>query len=116
MCDQQRLGPACAYAQTDQSLCWSLEFVMTVKLLTEQTLEFLSLTRGYTSSSETTLVKMPHCWKSHVTAQIRNTFSRDVAILEPIQPTLSLSFAFKVFRFTIYSNSKIELSTLGLQS
>ena len=56
------------YAQTDQSLCWSLEYSMIVKLLTEQTLEFLSLTRGCTGSSESTLVKMPHCWKSHVAA------------------------------------------------
>ena len=44
MCDHQRLRPACAYAQTDQSLCLSLEMSMTVKLLTEQNLELLSLT------------------------------------------------------------------------
>ena len=42
---------------------------MSVKLLTEQHLEFLSLTGGCTGSSESTHVKMPHCWKSHVTAQ-----------------------------------------------
>ena len=36
MCDQQRLRPACAYAQSDQSLCLSLEYSMTVKLMTEQ--------------------------------------------------------------------------------
>ena len=29
----------------------------------------LSLNGGYTSLSESTLVKMFHCWKSHVTAQ-----------------------------------------------
>ena len=29
----------------------------------------LSLIGGCTSSSESTLVKMPHCWKSHVAAQ-----------------------------------------------
>ena len=40
--------------------------VMTVKLLTEQHLEFLSLKGGCTGLSESTLVKMPHCWKSHV--------------------------------------------------
>ena len=39
---------------------------MTVKLLTEHHLEFLSLKGGCTGSSESTLVKMPHCWKSHV--------------------------------------------------
>ena len=43
---------------------------MTIKLLTELNLEFLSLKGGCTSSSESTLVKMPHCWKSHVVAQI----------------------------------------------
>ena len=43
---------------------------MRVKLLTEYHLEFLSLTGGYTGSSESTLVKMPHCWKSHVTAHM----------------------------------------------
>ena len=43
---------------------------MIVKLLTEQHLVFLSLKGGCTGSSESTLVKMPHCWKSHVTAHI----------------------------------------------
>ena len=36
---------------------------MSVKLLTEHHLEFLSLKGGCTGSSESTLVKMPHCWK-----------------------------------------------------
>ena len=67
MCNQQRLRPACAYAQSDQSLCLSLEYSLTVKLLTEHHLEFLSLKGGCTGSSESTHVKMPHCWKSHVT-------------------------------------------------
>ena len=43
---------------------------MTVKLLTGHNLEFLSLKEGCTGSSESTLVKMPHCWKSHVTAHM----------------------------------------------
>ena len=43
---------------------------MTVKLLTEHHLEFLSLNGGWAGSSESTLVKMPHCWKSHVTPQL----------------------------------------------
>ena len=43
-------------------------------LLTEQHLEFLSLTGGYTDSSESVYAKMPHCWKSHVAAHI---FSSD---------------------------------------
>ena len=74
MCDQQRLRPAFAYfisyAQTDQSLCWTLSYYITIKLLTEHNSEFLTLKGRCTGSSESTLVKMPNCWKSHVTAQI----------------------------------------------
>ena len=47
---------------------------MTVKLLTEHHLEFLSFKGGCTGSSESTRVKMPHCWKSHVVAQITIPF------------------------------------------
>ena len=43
---------------------------MSVKLLTEHHLEFLSVKGGFTGSYASTPVKMPHCWKSHVTAQI----------------------------------------------
>ena len=70
MCNQQRLRPACAYAQSDQSLCLLLEYSMTVKLLTQHIFEFLNLKGGCTGLSESTPVKMPHCWKSHVAAHI----------------------------------------------
>ena len=43
---------------------------MIVKLLTEYHLEFLSLKGGCRGSSESTHVKMPHCWKSHAAAHI----------------------------------------------
>ena len=43
---------------------------MHVMPLTEHHLEFPSLKGGCTGSSESTLVKMTHCWKSHVAAQI----------------------------------------------
>ena len=46
---------------------------MNVKLLTEQHLEFLSFKGECTGSSESTLVKIPHCWKSHVVAHIQKT-------------------------------------------
>ena len=39
---------------------------MSAKLLTEQHLELLSLKGSYTGSSESTLVKMPDCLKSHM--------------------------------------------------
>ena len=75
MCDLQSLRSACAYAQSDQSLCSSLEYSMTAKLLTKHQSEFLCLTGGYTGLSESTLVKMLHCWKSHVAAHINLTLS-----------------------------------------
>ena len=43
---------------------------MSVKLLTGHHLAFLRLKGGCTGWSESTLVKMPHCRKSHVTAQL----------------------------------------------
>ena len=43
---------------------------MIVKPLTEDHLEFLSLTGSCSGSSKSTHVKMPHCWKSHATAQM----------------------------------------------
>ena len=47
-----------------------LKKYMTVKLLTERHLEFLSLKGRDLGSSQSTLVKMPHCWKFHVAAQM----------------------------------------------
>ena len=57
---------------------------MSVKVLTEYHLEFLTLNGGCTGSSESTLVKMPHCWKSHVTAHIFNNvfFLSELGIFE----------------------------------
>ena len=55
---------------SDQSLFQSLEYSMIVKLLTEHHLEFLSLKGGCRGSSESTLVKMSNCWKSHAVTQL----------------------------------------------
>ena len=44
---------------------------MSVKLLTEHHLEFLSLKGGCTGSSESSLVKISNCWKSHAAAQVK---------------------------------------------
>ena len=43
---------------------------MTHKLLNEHHLEFLSFKGGCTGVSESTHVKMPHCWKSHVAVHL----------------------------------------------
>ena len=55
---------------------------MSVKLLTEHHLELLILKGGCTGSSESTLVKMPHCWKSHVTAHIKINFDDDLFLFQ----------------------------------
>ena len=57
---------------------------MIVMLLTEYHLEFLSFKGGCTGSSESTLVKMPHCWKSHATAHIWSTFKKCRPRLESV--------------------------------
>ena len=56
VCNQQSLRSACAYVQSDQSLCLSLEYSMTVKLLTEHHLEFLSLKGVFTGLSKCHIV------------------------------------------------------------
>ena len=43
---------------------------MSVKLLTEHNLEFISLKGGCSGLSESTHVKVPHCWKSHAAAHM----------------------------------------------
>ena len=48
---------------------------MIVKLLTEHHLGFLSLKGGCRGSSESTHVKIPHCWKSHALAHYLNEFT-----------------------------------------
>ena len=54
---------------------------MTLKLLTEHHLEFLSLKGGCTGSSESTHAKMPHCWKSHFTAQFIYNYIGNVRMI-----------------------------------
>ena len=57
---------------------------MIVKLLTEHHLVSLSLKGGCRGSSESTHVKMPHCWKSHSLAQFcfRYALISYVAVIE----------------------------------
>ena len=125
MCDQQWLRLACTYAQADQSLCLSLEYSMTVKLLTEHHLEFLSLIGGCTGSSESTLVKIPHCWKSHVTAQCKHNMDQDLtndmasdsllsSLLFHFSFTLTSSFPDSLFLYSLFL--PVYLSFLSVSS
>ena len=61
------VGPTKAHTRS-LIRAFTFEYSMTVKLLTEHHLEFLSVKGGCTSSSESTHAKMPHCWKSHATS------------------------------------------------
>ena len=56
---------------------------MNIKLLIEHHLEFLSLKVGCTGSSESVHVKRPHCWKSHVAAQLCS-ISFHVVLQKPV--------------------------------
>ena len=64
---------------------------MSVKLLDEhhKIMEFLSLKGGCTGWPESTLVKLPHCWKSHVAGYIIILINLYLIWL----PALSVSFS-----------------------
>ena len=72
---------------------------MTVKLLTEHHLELLSLKGICTGSSNSTLVKMPHCWKSHICFcfELLSTSERSIGIKLRLWKYLSLSLSDVVF-------------------
>ena len=82
---------------------------MTVKLLTKQHLECLGLKGGCTGSSESTLVKMPHCWKSHVAAQIPNEMSILLHIILTRPKVLRPEF----FNKLIYGKNISDLGSEG---
>ena len=68
---------------------------MTVMLLTAHHLEFLSLKGGCRGSSESTLVKMSNCWKSHAAAQLffySVTFSHELIHFYILQDLLLIQF------------------------
>ena len=59
---------------------------MTVKLLTKQ-----SLKGGCTGWYESTLVKMPHCWKSHVTVTAHPISDRIIVYVSLMMLTNQMS-------------------------
>ena len=62
---------------------------MSVKLLTEHHWRFLSLKGGCAGLSESTPVKKPHCWKSHVAAQLSNNLHFSSYNNTAVKPVLS---------------------------
>ena len=86
------------------------EYSMSVRLLSEQNLEFLSLKGGCTGSSASKLVKTPHCWKLHVTGHIVLLFCTQLTfdlILSPRE--------ISTLNFTMPSKVKICLFCLNGQ-
>ena len=59
-------------------------------------LEFSTLKGGCTGSSQSTLVKMPHCWKSHVTAQMK------YVIVNAPETNISLTLSFDMGIWVMY--------------
>ena len=82
---------------------------MAVKLLTEHHLEFLSLKGDCTGSYESTLAKMPHCWKSHVAAHIYRNGKFNMPHVSSLVMTgnykIALRYKTQIYRFT--HNSKV---------
>ena len=58
---------------------------MSAKLLTDHHLKCPSLKKGCTGMSESTFVKMSHCWKSHVVAYTIIDLKRTHALISAHQ-------------------------------
>ena len=67
---------------------------MSVKLHTENHLKFLGLKGGFTGSSESALVKMPHCWKSRVKAHIKATITGLQPLYEPLSGAIATTLGY----------------------
>ena len=71
---------------------------MIVKLLTEHDLEFLSLKGGCRGLSESTLVKMSNCWKSHAAAHMS-------CVIFIVMRTLNILMYEVLLLYTLYYQS-----------
>ena len=93
---------------------------MSVKLLTEHHLEFLSLKGDCAGSSESTLVKIPHCWKSHVMAPLcfvisgkyQEDIKRDYLLSEACTEKLVMAVSVVEGRCTALRSGGITVSKL----
>ena len=83
---------------------------MNVELLTEHHLEFLSLKGSCTGLSESALVKMPHCLKSHDAAQLLS-LTKGMATPQSSPPNLQLICS-AIFCVTLLILSGFEIVLL----
>ena len=88
---------------------------MTVELLTEHNLEFLSLKGDCTGSPESTLIKVPHYWKSHVTAHMLwNIVISNHAIRKHMQTSKNILIIVLWFKYIFPIKFKIRILDLML--
>ena len=80
---------------------------MTLKL---HHLEFLRLKGGCSDSSESTLVKMPHCWKSHVRAQKVFLISLLKYMLRILKSTINIQCVNEIY-FSYFSTKTYFVGT-----
>ena len=82
---------------------------MSVKLLSEHNLEFLSLKGGCTGLSESKLVKMPHCWKPQAAAHLVSYHKGTLEVYLSLLPWLKVHRIIpklRILRLTIESRPK----------
>ena len=77
---------------------------MIVKLLTDHHLEFLSLKEGRRGSSQSTLVKMSNCWKSHAAAQMTLKLTFKVIHIYAFTQVIHVHVSSFVFHTKIFNN------------
>ena len=84
--------------------------ILWLKLLNEHHFDFLCLKGGCTGSSKSTFVKMPHCWKSHVTAHLINAtdVKRGRHFQDKILVGQSITFQAKNLPLSLFHNWTIE--------
>ena len=82
-----------------------LSYACCVMLLTEHHFEFPSLKGDCTGSSESTLVKMPHCWRSHVAAQITNPHGIQKELPFKGPGAFKIACRIILFPYTMYNQS-----------
>ena len=90
---------------------------MNVQLLAEHHLEFLSLKGGCGGSSESTLVKMSKCWKSHAAAHLQYIIQTKIYLLHFLKKSQTNSkdissiaefILFQIQSFNVFLKQKIH--------
>ena len=115
MFDQQSLGSACAFAQSNQSLCLPLEYSMSVKLLTEHHLEFLDLKEAAEASLSLQLSKC-HIVGNHTPRLKCNPLALQACLLTFVSLACSIWVTVQTQTRCCIMQCLIRISTISLQN